>query len=421
MINELTNVLTNSNSPESSESLKSSVIIIGGGPAGLMAAQVLLSKGYAVDLYDAMPSLGRKFLLAGVGGLNLTHSENAQLFLSRYTKRQTQIAPYLAAFDPNAVRAWAQDLGVDTFIGSSGRVFPKEMKAAPLLRAWLQRLRSAGLRIHVNHRWLGFDEHRNLIFQTATGAKTVMATAATLCALGGGSWRKLGSDGAWVDILQKEQIKIIALAPTNCGFNCAWSTHFKERYAGMPLKTVKINKQQGECVITENGIEGSLIYAHSSLLREQIEQVGSTILYLDLIPDKSLVQIETILQQSRKNASLSNYLRKNLKMSAVKIGLIYEYSSSELRADSNKLSKLIKNLPIKLISTRPLDEAISSSGGICFENMDENQMLKNLTGIFAAGEMLDWEAPTGGYLITACLASGYSAGLGISTYLQNNN
>ncbi len=393
------------------------VTIIGGGPSGLMAAEVLLSHGISVDLYDAMPSVGRKFLLAGIGGLNLTHSEDTTRFLSRYTDRQLQIKPWLEHFDAQKVRQWANDLGVSTFIGSSGRVFPEAMKAAPLLRAWLQRLRLAGLRIHVQHRWRGFSIENALLFQTPTEEKTVAAST-ILLAFGGCSWRKLGSDGAWVDILTKKHIKIMPLQPANCGFNIEWSEHFKTQYAGHPLKTIAIHGQQGECVITEHGIEGSLIYTYSSLLRQQIASDGDVLLHIDLLPNKSILQIETALQQPRKHYSLSNFLRKVLGLKGVKLGLIYELINQEDRNNPQQFAYLIKHIPIKLVSPRPLDEAISSAGGICFESLNKELMITQLPGIFCAGEMLDWEAPTGGYLLTACLASGSYAAHGIVHWLN---
>lgn len=393
------------------------VAIIGGGPTGLMAAEVLLNHGIQVDLYDAMPSVGRKFLLAGIGGLNLTHSEDTEKFLSRYTDRQSNITPWIKQFDAQKIQQWANELGIPTFIGSSGRIFPEAMKAAPLLRAWLQRLRLAGLNIHVQQRWHGFNSENSLLFDTPSGEKIVPAST-ILLALGGGSWPKLGSDGAWVDILTKKNIKIAPLEPANCGFNVEWSEHFKSQYAGHPLKTIAINGQQGECVITTHGIEGGLIYFFSSTLRQQIAKDGNALLNIDLLPDKSILQIETALQQPRKHYSLSNFLRKTLNLNGIKLGLIYENINQVDRNNPNRFAYLIKHLPIKLLSTRPIDEAISTAGGICFEGLDQELMFTQLPGIFCAGEMLDWEAPTGGYLLTACLASGRYAAYGIIKWLN---
>lgn len=423
------------------------VAIIGGGPAGLMAAEVLSAQGIKVDLYDAMPSVGRKFLLAGRGGLNLTHTEQAAGFLSRYSARTAQIAPLLQQFDAQALRNWAHGLGVTTFVGSSGRVFPAEMKAAPLLRAWLKRLREAGVHFHMRHRWLGWDSleeaavesakssvphvdasaKQALLFATPQGQITINADA-TLLALGGGSWARLGSDGAWLPLLTQRGIAIAPLQPANCGFDVAWSEHFKTRFAGQPLKTVVAtcrdmaglaHSKQGEFVVSENGVEGSLIYALSASLRDRITQDGSATLTLDLLPDKSLERVRSEVAHPRGARSMSSHLQSKVGISGVKAGLLREVLAKDDYANPDRLTAAIKALPIRLTAVRPLDEAISSAGGVRFEALDAHLMLKKLPGIFCAGEMLDWEAPTGGYLLTACFASGYCAGLGTLQHLRS--
>lgn len=404
------------------------VAIIGGGPAGLMAAEVLLQRGIQVDVYDAMPSPGRKFLLAGKGGLNITHSEPITPFLARYGARQEQIAPWLKAFGPDALCDWVHGLGVETFVGSSGRVFPKEMKAAPLLRAWLHRLRESGMHLHVRHRWLGWDEEGALRFATPQGEIQVRADA-VLLALGGGSWAKLGSDGAWVATLEARAVPVAPILPANCGFDVGWSTHFAEKFAGQPLKSIALAftdvaghtlQRRGEFVVTAGGIEGSLIYALSANLRDAITTQGHAIAYLDLQPDRSVEQVLEALLRPRGADSMANHLRRKLGLEGVKAGLLRECTSKEDFSDLQKLARLIKALPLRLVAPRPLDEAISSAGGVCFEGLDECLMLRNLPGVFCAGEMLDWEAPTGGYLLTACMASGRVAGAGINAWLERS-
>lgn len=400
--------------------------VIGGGPAGLMAAEVLIAGGAEVDLYDAMPSVGRKFLLAGKGGLNITHAEPAEKFLLRYGVRKTQIAPLLEHFGADALRAWVYDLGIDTFIGTSQRVFPREMKAAPLLRAWLHRLRAAGLRIHVRHRWTGWTDDGALRFASSGGEKIVHAEC-TVLALGGGSWARLGSDGAWVPLLAARGVAVAPLQPSNCGFEIAWSAHLRERFAGQPVKAVAAtltdaqgvtHRRQGEFVIADYGVEGSLIYALSAPLRDTIAAQGSVTLQLDLAPDKDLARVIAEVSHPRGSRSLSSHLQGRLGIKGVKAGLLREALSAEEMHDAQRLAATIKALPLRLTATRPLDEAISSAGGVPFEALDERLMLKALPGVFCAGEMLDWEAPTGGYLLTACFASGRAAGLGALRYLQ---
>jgi uncharacterized flavoprotein (TIGR03862 family) len=404
----------------------SKVVVIGAGPAGLMAAEVLSAQGIQVDLYDAMPSAGRKFLLAGKGGMNLTHTEADAAFLARYGARAPQLAPMLNRFGAEALRAWVHELGIPTFVGSSGRVFPTDMKAAPLLRAWLKRLRDAGVTFHMRHRWLGWDHEQALRFATPEGEFTVQADAVVL-ALGGASWARLGSDGAWLPLLQKKGIDSAPLKPANCGFDIEWSEHFKERFAGQPLKSVIAHcvavdgseiKRQGECVITAGGIEGGLIYALSAPLREQIAQYVNASLHLDLAPGKTYERVLAEVAAGRGSRSMSSHLQSKVGITGVKAGLLRECASKEDYAEPKKLAQAIKALPLKLLAPRPIDEAISSAGGVLFEALDEHLMAHNMPGLFCAGEMLDWEAPTGGYLLTACFASGRTAGLGAAAWLQ---
>jgi len=404
-----------------------SVSIIGGGPAGLMAAEVISQQGIRVDVYDAMPSLGRKFLMAGKSGLNLTHAEEQARFLSRYGDRRQQLEPIIRAFDARRLRDWAAELGIETFVGSSGRVFPKEMKAAPLLRAWLHRLRASGVRVHVRHQWLGFDNQQHLRFTTPQGEIHVKADA-TVLAMGGGSWSRLGSTGTWVSILQQAGITVMPLLASNCGFDVNWSAHLRERFAGAPVKSVSLSltddtgtvtSRQGDFVMTQNGIEGSLVYAFSGALRDQIARHGSASLLLDLLPAYSVAQVTDKLTKSRGKRSLSEHLRKQLGLTGVKAALLYELLSKSVLDDPQQLAQAMKALPICCLRTRPIDEAISTAGGVAFSELDAQLMLRKRPGVFCAGEMLDWDAPTGGYLLTACFASGYAAGQGVKSWLQD--
>ena len=403
-------------------------VVIGGGPAGLMAAEVLTQGGVQVDLYDSMPSLGRKFLLAGVGGMNITHAEVFDTFVSRYGARTSFIRPLLEFFPPDQLREWIHGLGIETYVGSSGRVFPRDMKAAPLLRAWLHRLRESGVRFHVRHRWLGWNEAGALRFAAPHGEKSVQADAVVL-ALGGGSWSKLGSDGAWVPLLAQRKIEVAPLLPSNCGFDVAggWSEHLRSRFAGQPLKTVALrftdaygvkHERRGELMLSDSGIEGSLVYALSSSLRDTIAAQGPLTVELDLAPDKTLQRLIAEVAHPRGARSLSSHLQSRCGIKGVKMALLRELLTTEQFSDPGKLAHAIKSLPLSLVSARPLDEAISSAGGVRFESLDANLMLRSLPGVFCAGEMLDWEAPTGGYLLSACFASGRVAGQGALNYLN---
>lgn len=402
------------------------LVVVGGGPAGLMAAEVARVAGLEVDLFDAKASVGRKFLIAGKGGLNLTHGEAPPAFQSRFGARSGEVAAWLARFDAEALREWARGLGVETFVGSSGRVFPVDLKAAPLLRGWVRRLREQGVRFHTSHRWLGLDADGALRFETAGGERRFRARACVL-ALGGGSWPELGSDGAWVAPLAAAGADIAPLQAANCGFDVGWSEHFAQRHAGAPLKPVRLAPgwgdgppqwRQGECVVTATGLEGSLVYALSSQLRERINSAGSAELLVDLAPGRDIERLRRDLALPRKGRSLSEHLRRNAGLEGAKAGLLREVLGKEELEDPARLAAAIRCLPLRLLRPRPLAEAISSAGGVRLEALDDHLMLRTRPGLFCAGEMLDWEAPTGGYLLTASFASGHVAGRGAVAWLE---
>ncbi|MNJ16584.1 putative glutamate synthase subunit beta [compost metagenome] len=399
------------------------VAIIGGGPAGLMAAEVLSQAGVAVELYDAMPSVGRKFLLAGVGGMNITHSEPYPAFIARYAERTDEVARLLEGFDADVLRQWIHDLGIETFVGSSGRVFPRDMKAAPLLRAWLKRLRDAGVVIHTRHRWLGWNAEGALRIAYPQGELALKPTA-TVLALGGGSWARLGSDAAWLPWLQAQGVQIAPLQAANSGFEVeGWSAVLKDKFAGAPLKNIALSlaghaPRLGECVLTAQGLEGSLVYAWSAQIREAINRDGSARVLIDLLPNRPVDKIQQALAKPRGSRSMAKHLHSQLGLDGVKAALLREQTDQQTFADPALLAQAIKALPVTLVRPRPLDEAISSAGGVTFEALDERLMLKQMPGVFCAGEMLDWEAPTGGYLLTACFASGRKAGLGLLEWLK---
>jgi uncharacterized flavoprotein (TIGR03862 family) len=413
------------------------IAIIGGGPAGLMASERLARPGIEVHVYEAMPSVGRKFLRAGVGGLNITHSEPLDAFIARYSQTE-RLAPLIRAFGPAQVIAWLNELGFETFTGTSGRVFPVGMKSSPILRAWLQRLTDLGVVFHLGYRWIGFDLNRQereerqdfkissrswraLRFESATGIEVFLADAALL-ALGGGSWPKLGSTGGWIPILEAHGIPVAPLRPANCGFDVTWTDHFKTKFDGAPLKAVTVTFKdvckQGEFIVTKDGVEGSLIYALSAPIRDEIEQSGQAVIRLDLAPDWSTEKLVERLSLPRGSRSMGSHLQKTVNISGVKAGLLWEFVAREDFQSPEKLAAAIKSLPIPLLRPRPLAEAISSAGGVRFEALDETLMLKSLPGVFCAGEMLDWEAPTGGYLLTGCFASANRAADGILDYLK---
>ena len=405
-----------------------SIAIIGAGPAGLMAAESAVAGGSSVDVYDSMASVGRKFLLAGKGGLNLTHAETPAAFLARYGARAETLAPLIAAFGPAQLRAWAQGLGIGTFEGSTGRVFPADMKAAPLLRAWLNRLRGAGVKFHVRHRWTGWQENGALAFDTPRGARTARADAVVL-ALGGASWPQLGSDGAWAPLLEGRGVAVAPLAPANCGFDVGWTPHFRGRFAGEPVKSVIVSytdgegrerRQPGEFVITDSGVEGGLVYAISATLRDRIAAAGHAMLHLDLAPDRSRERLVRELSHARGRRSVSGHMQSRTGLKGVKVGLLREFVPAQDFGDPGRLAAHIKSLPLKLVAPRPLAEAISTAGGVSFDALDANLMLRALPGVFCAGEMLDWEAPTGGYLLTACFATGRAAGAGAVEWLKTS-
>lgn len=392
--------------------------VVGGGPAGLMAAEAARAAGVEVDLFEAKGSVGRKFLIAGKGGLNLTHAEPMPGFALRYGPRAEPVAAWLRDFGPDELRAWARGLGVDTYIGSSRRVFPLDRKAAPLLRGWVRRLKDQGVRFHVHHRWTGWDGDGALRMATPDGERRVRAAACVL-ALGGGSWPQLGSDGAWTDAVAARGIGVAPLVPGNCGFDVGWSTHLAQRHAGAPLKPVVAHWRdaggtghalQGECVITATGLEGSLIYALSVPLREAIARDGHALLWLDLVPGRTPERLQRDLARPRNGRSLSEHLRRQANVDGVRAALLREVLDAEALVDMGKVAVALKRLPLVLQRPRPIVEAISSGGGVRLEALDDDLMARALPRTWFAGEMLDWEAPTGGYLLTASMASGLRAG-----------
>jgi hypothetical protein len=402
-----------------------------------MAAEALIGRGLQVDLYDSMPSVGRKFLMAGKGGMNITHSEQIEPFLGRYGDRRVRIAPLLDVFGPDALRAWLQGLGIETFVGSSGRVFPTDMKAAPMLRAWLHRLREAGVRFHMRHKWTGWATDsgaggpaaHHLRFTTPEGDRTVPCDAVVF-ALGGASWPRLGSDAAWVPLMTARDVPVTPLRPANCGFDVDWSPYLRERFAGQPVKPVAISlidvdknvhNRQGEILLTETGVEGSLIYAMSATIRERILADGDVTITLDLAPGLTAERVVAEVTRPRGSRSMSSHLHGRIGIGGVKLALLHEMLSQEAFADAHRLAHAIKALPVRLTRARPVAEAISTAGGIPFETLDAQLMIEQLPGMFCAGEMLDWEAPTGGYLLTACFASGLVAGRGAAAYLEARN
>ena len=394
------------------------VAVVGGGPAGLMAAETVRAAGYGVDLYDSMGSPGRKFLLAGKGGLNLTHGEPFERFVQRYGERRHELARWLQAFGADELRAWTRGLGVETFTGSSGRVFPRDMKAAPLLRGWVRRLHAQGVAFHMHHRWLGWSATGDVCFATEQGERAVQADALVL-AMGGASWPQLGSDGSWEPVLRAEGVALAPLQPANCGFEIDWSEHLCSRFAGAPLKAVVAHwtgadgvarARQGECVLSEYGIEGSLVYAIGADLRDQLAAGREVVLRLDLAPGRPVAELAARLAAPRGRHSLGDWLRRRAGLDAVKCALVFETADKATLADPQALAAWIKALPLRLRASRPLAEAISTAGGVRLDALDEHLMLRNRAGVFCAGEMLDWEAPTGGYLLTACLATGLRAG-----------
>lgn len=392
------------------------VAIIGGGPAGLIAAEALGRAGLAITVYDQMPSVGRKLLMAGRGGLNLTHSEDFGRFLTRYAEAQPRLQPLIEAFRPEDLRAWCEGLGQETFVGSSGRVFPKAFKASPLLRAWLSRLEQLGVRFALRHRWQGWDEDGQLVFTAASGQTVRVRPAATILALGGASWPRLGSDGSWVELLSQRGIAISPLRPANMGFTLAWSDLMRSRFEGEPLKRIALTFEgttvRGEAVVTADGIEGGAVYALSARLRDAIERTGAAILRLDLRPDLAEEALAKRLSAPRKGQSASTFLRKAAGLAPVGMALLRE-ASPLLPSEPAALARLIKAVPLTLTGTKSLDRAISSAGGIPFGEVDDHLMLRRMPGVFVAGEMLDWEAPTGGFLLQAAFATGIAAARGV--------
>lgn len=412
------------------------VAVIGAGPAGLMAAEQLAKAGLSVTVFDAKASAARKFLMAGKGGLNLTHSEEFSSFVTRYGCRSADLTPWLEKWGACELQAWVKELGFDTFVGTSGRVFPADMKAAPLLRAWLVRMKSQGVQFHMRHRWVGWAEDGKPVLQTES-ARVKIGCKALVLATGGGSWARLGSDGAWVSLLQDKGVGIAPLQAANCGFDvgwpqgreAGWSEVFAQRFAGQPFKSVVLKfadeqgagfERQGEFVATQTGVEGSLIYAVSSLLRDCIARQGAARFELDLLPQWSAERVQQEVMRPRGSRSLSSHLKGRLGLDGIKAGLLYEVLGKDGMADMKRLASTIKAVPLTVIAPRPIDEAISTAGGVRLEALDARGMCAALPGVFCAGEMLDWEAPTGGYLLTACMSSGVHVAEGVQNFLRGN-
>lgn len=402
------------------------IAIIGGGPAGLIAAEqlaVVLGASAHIDIYERKTTPARKFLMAGRGGLNITHSEDIEKFLGRYAVAQSWLAPLIARFTPDDLRQWCAGLGQQTFVGSSGRVFPAAMKASPLLRAWRQRLEQLGVTLHSDHDWQGFTPDGGLLIRDLkAGSDKIIHADAVLLALGGGSWAKLGSDGSWVEVLKAKGIKVEPLRAANAGFGAAWSDHLRTRFAGQPLKPVALTHDgvtvQGEAMITQSGIEGGAIYALSASLRDAIERAGHTQVMIDLRPNMTVAGLVKKLSAPRRGLSFGNYLRRSVNLSPLAVALLHEVDRNAVQRDAGQLATLIKALPLVLNSVAPIDRAISSAGGIALDELDGGLMLKKIPGVFAAGEMLNWEAPTGGYLLQACFATGVAAAQGMAAYLK---
>ena len=398
------------------------IAIIGAGPSGLIAAERLAQAGHRVTIFDRMPSPARKFLLAGRGGLNLTHSEPLDLFLTRYRSAREWLEPAIRAFPPDELRAWADELGADSFVGSSGRIFPRAMKASPLLRAWLQRLQAQGVSLAAGQLWTGWDDHGALTFRSRDGSDEHIQADATLLALGGASWPRLGSDGGWMPVLAARGVGIAPLQPANSGFTVDWSPTMRERFAGAPLKRVVIRHGErqatGEAMIDAGGLEGGAVYALSGPLRETILREGKAAITLDLRPDIEIARLSERLANRRKGETLSNHLRKAAGLSPAAIAVLRESAPDGLPQEPEALAALIKAAPLTLTGIAPIERAISSAGGIQATEIDEGFMLKAVPGVFVAGEMLDWEAPTGGYLLQGCFSTGVAAAAGMARWLD---